>query len=110
MRRVVCALMLVALTGCSVLDRTHEIADVTEGETIALGKMEGQGHVYMLTVIGEGHIDGTAEVSLSSRTETLSGEVRFEWYTDWYTDSATIHYTPLDVEGGHLTLRYRFES
>ena len=102
--------MLLALTGCGVGQRTHEIADVTEPEAIQLGKREGQGHVYMLTVIGEGYIEGTAEISLSHRKEALSGEAWFEWFTDWYTDSATIHYTPLDVEGGHLTLRYRFES
>jgi hypothetical protein len=108
--------LLVLLVGCGVKKQTHPIADVTKPETITLKKTTSQGNIYSMTVVGKGHLDGTAEIVLilngkPFETENLSGEVHFIWAGDWYSDSAQIEYKPSSsVKSGNLSLQYWFED
>jgi hypothetical protein len=114
-RLITCFAVVVALSGCGVRNRAHDVADVTKPETLILTKSSGQGPIYSLTVIGSGKIHGTAEITLilnggPYKTETLSGSVKSRWGGDWYSDQAEIQYTPTSVTGGNLTLKYKFSD
>ena len=108
-------IVLAFLMGCSGNDQIYNIADVTKPETIKLKKASSQGNIYSLTVVGKGHLDGTAEIALilngkPYKTESLSRDIDFKWSGDWYSDSAKIEYNPSSVKRGNLSLQYKFED
>ena len=115
MKRI-CVLALIAiLVGCSGNNQAYNIADVTKSETITLKKISSQGNINSMTVVGKGHLDGTAEIVLivngkPYKTGSLSGDVDFRWGSDWYSDSAQIEYKPSSVKSGNLSLQYKFED
>lgn len=101
------------ITGCGIKSQTHEIVDTTKAEEVVLKKKGGQGSVHSLIVLGEGNIDGDAEVSLilngiPDKSEQLKGPVNFKWDRDWYSGQAEIRYKPGMVKSGNLRLEYRF--
>jgi hypothetical protein len=108
----------VALAGCGRGFRTVTISDASQPASFVLGKETGQGHIHYLTVIGDGGIDGAAEISLvgtgtpceTVKTERLSGRIHYSWNTEWYQDTAEIRYVPASVTTGTARLRYRFKD
>ncbi len=90
------------------------ITDVRQPETLLLTDPEVD-LPHAITIRGSGEIDGHATISLMydgkpDRTEQLSGSVEFEWGGDWYDESAEVRYEPNDVQGGHVTLHYKFHD
>ncbi len=115
MKKTFAFVLLVVVIGCGVVKQTHSVADVTKPETITLKKQSSQGSIHSMSVVGKGHLDGTAEIVLilngkPYKTEHLSGDVDFQWGGDWYSDSAKIEYKPSSVKNGHLSLQYKFED
>ena len=88
---------------------------VTKAQTTTLKRNTGHGHIHYLTITGSGEIHRAAAISLMEngkpyRTEKLSGPVKFQWQTDYYSDTADIRYEPKAVTGGNLRLEYRFKD
>lgn len=116
MKKIVTCIVIVALVaGCGSGGRTHDLADVTQSETIVLKKSTGQGAIHSLTLRGSGEIHGDAEITLilnggPYKTEKLSGKIDFRWDGDWYSDEAEIRYTPKSVTGGSLKLKHEFHD
>lgn len=115
MKKIVAITLLAFLVGCGGKSQTCRVADVAKPETITLTKRSSQGNVHSMTIVGKGHLDGAAEIVLilngrSYKTEKLSGDVDFKWGCDWYSDSASIEYTPLSVKAGQVNLYYWFDD
>lgn len=93
--------------------QTYKVSDVTEPETIIVHKKKTQGNVHGITILGKGNLEGEATISLilngaPYKKEYLSGNVDFKWGGDWYSDSAEIRYTPIEVTSGSLKLKCQF--
>jgi hypothetical protein len=115
MNKILLIVLMAVVVGCNQCKQTYSIAEVTKSKTIVLNKLSSQGHIHGISIVGNGHLDGTAEIVLilngkSYKVETLSGGVNFKWGGDWYSDSATIEYKPSSVKRGYLKLEYRFED
>ncbi len=116
MRHSIYALFIVCLllSSCDRYDQKVSIFDVTKTEVLIL-KSDKKGKVISLKVLGDGVLRGKAHLSLMLngkpyKTEMLTGNIKFEWGGDWYADSATIIYSPVNVNAGNLSLRYRFKT
>jgi len=101
-------LSAVFIVGCS---KAVEIENVAAPETIVLQSNNQTPH--RIKISGKGKIEGTAHISLMLegkpyKTEELSGDVRFEWANDWYSEEAVVEYKPGNATSGNLTLRYDF--
>jgi hypothetical protein len=112
---IICFAIVVLVIVFRIVDRTHNLADVTKPETIILKKKAEQGAIYSNSIIISGEINGNAEISLilngaPYKTEKLSGKVEIHWGGDWYADEVEIRYTPTLVTGGSLKLRYDFND
>jgi len=115
MKKIVAITLLALLVGCSGKNQTCSVVDVAKPETITLAKLSSQGNIHSITIVGKGRLDGTAEIVLilngkPYKTEKLSGDVDFKWRADWYSDSASIVYTPSSAKAGNVNLHYRFED
>ena len=115
MRNVLAIISIALLAGCSGNSQEYNIADVTKPETITLQKVRSQGNIHSITVVGKGHLDGSATIVLilnrkPYKTESLSGDVGFSWGGDWYSESAKIEYQPSSVKSGKLSLQYKFKD
>jgi len=115
MKKIHLFVLLAFVFGCSQGKQTHSIADVTKSEIVVLNKLSSQGNIIGISIVGNGHLDGSAEILLilngkPYKTEIISGNVKFQWGGDWYSDSATIEYKPSSVAGGHLSLQYKFKD
>jgi hypothetical protein len=115
MKKILLLVFLAGVVGCSQNKQTLSIADVTKSKTIVLNKLSNQGNIHGISIVGNGHLDGSAEIFLilngkSYKVETLSGDVNFKWGGDWYSDSATVEYKPSSVKSGHLKLQYDFKD
>lgn len=115
MKNLLSSLVLVTLVAGCGDNKTYEVSDVTQPETIVLEKESKQGKIHSWSVVGDGKIDGDAEIVLMLngepyQTEKLSGAVDFQWSGDWYSDEAAIMYTPTSVTDGSLSLNYKFND
>lgn len=115
MQQTLVLILLMLCVGCGNGRQTHKIADVKKAESITLNKASSQGDVHFLTVVGEGTIDGSAELIMFEngkpyKTEALSGKVDFTWQGDCYTDSVKVEYKPTSVTKGNLNLLYQFKD
>jgi len=68
-----------------------------------------------MRIRGSGRLDGEAEIVLMLngkpyKTEKMKGNIKFTWGGDWYADSITLIYRPLNVESGILILEYWFND
>jgi hypothetical protein len=115
MKNLLSSLVLVTIVAGCGGNRTYDLSDATQAETIILEKESKQGYIHSWSVAGDGNIDGEAEIVLMLNgnpyhTEKLSGAVDFEWSGDWYSDEAEIIYTPTSITGGSLSLSYKFND
>ncbi|MEM7579779.1 MAG: hypothetical protein ACFB02_10355 [Mastigocoleus sp.] len=105
---------MIFLVGCAGAKQTYKITDVTKESTIILRNNGSQQNVSYILISGEGNIDGEAEISLilddkPYKTERISGNAKFSWNGDWYSEDAKIEYKPSSVKGGDLNLEYQFK-
>jgi hypothetical protein len=62
-----------------------------------------------LTLGIQGHLDGTGYVYAANwPTQVLSGAVHWKVYHDWFETNCVIHYHPVGVRSGSLTIQYEF--
>lgn len=89
------------------------VRDVRHAESLILGQESGNSHPWGIWIEGSGHVDGEATISLllhgqPYKVERVRGRVEFEWGGDWYAETATVRYEPVNVRSGTVVLRYRF--
>jgi len=68
---------------------------------------------YGLLIMGKGYLNGQARIALLLdgkvyQTETLSGNVKFQWRKQWQNNRAIIRYQPLSVTDGNLKFSVTF--
>ena len=104
---VVVLVGLVAAIALSPGWQTHEIADVTQEFDIALSALSD--NVSGISIWVTGQIDGNAEISAPDwDRQFVFGKVGFRAYHDWFDRDCHLHYRPLGVKSGTLTVRYQF--
>jgi hypothetical protein len=106
---VVCA---VALVGCKAGSRSGSvpITDVTKTNALILvSDYSGvAGDVPSgIALHVQGRLDGTAYVYAGNwETTRLSGVVNWRIYHDWFQTNCVLHYVPVSVQSGELTVDY----
>ncbi|MBE9114350.1 hypothetical protein IQ249_00415 [Lusitaniella coriacea LEGE 07157] len=98
---------------CDSYENSASVSDVTKEEVIVLETTKKSEDISSINIKGRGQIDGEATIVLMLngepyKTETLKDEVQFSWDGDWYSNTAEIRYTPVQVNSGDLTLEYSF--
>ena len=112
--RITLTILLLVL-GCRQNFQTYEILDVTKQEIVTLNKVNSEGNVHGLSIVGKGYLEGTAEIIIflnekPYKIESLSGNVNFSLGGDWYSESVKVEYKPLSVQSGVLALEYKFKT
>ncbi|KYC44080.1 hypothetical protein WA1_02760 [Scytonema hofmannii PCC 7110] len=107
--------LLYLLTSCSVPYQTVRIKDVRKLENINISKASSQGNIHSISIRGTGKLDGTANIGLIVdgklyKSEKAHNSINFKWDNDWYSNTAVIRYSPIDVKSGELTIDYRFHN
>ena len=106
MRILLIFLSLVTLLGCKGRG-TIAVSDVTATNTFTLTSRGGS--ISGLTLHVRGHLDGTGYIYAGNwDTQALSGAVDWTIYHDWFETNCVLHYDPLGVHTGTLTIQYEF--
>ena len=102
---IIC-LMLLTSCGCYRRQST-QIPDVTKTNSMVLTPRGPKGSYLELHV--HGHIKGSATLSGSwLRTQTISNTVDFKLNGDHYETNTVLVYSPTAVQGGTLSVDYKF--
>jgi hypothetical protein len=87
--------------------QSYVIADVSRASDISLSAPSEK--VSGVSVWVTGQIDGKAEIWAASwDRQIVSGQVNCRAYHDWFDRDCQLHYEPLGVHSGTLTVRYQF--
>jgi hypothetical protein len=87
--------------------------DMTRPQVIELHKKPGQRLICSMGVRGSGGLNGNARIVLMLngapyKVADMEGKISFSWGGDWYADSMELHYQPINVRSGELTIKYYF--
>ena len=97
---------LFAMPSCS-RPRTTHVPDVTQTNVLALST--SQQSVSGISLHIRGRLDGKAHVVAGNwEKHTLSGTVDWQVYHDWFEPTCALHYEPVAVTSGSLTVEYEF--
>ena len=102
-------MLVVLLVGCSKScpPLVAIVSDATQ--TNALRLTCSRQNVSGLTLHVRGYLDGTGHVFAGNwETQALSGTVDWKIYHDWFQPSCTLHYHPVNVRRGSLSIEYEF--
>jgi hypothetical protein len=89
------------------------IADASRSTVLKIRAEPGKGNVVTLGIRGSGFVEGKSRITLilndrPEKSADLSGEVSFEWVSDWYSPEAEIRYESSGARGGQLRIQYNF--
>ena len=112
MKNIIVTLSMILLASCTKYDQKYIVHNTSKPQTIILKNREGI-NVTSISIKGYGHIDGNAQIILMLngkpyKSENISGNIKFKWSSDWYSNDATIIYTPQNVTTGNLIIEYNF--
>ncbi len=98
---------------CVKYDQRLEIKDLQKPRVINLHKKPNQGTICSMGIRVSGMVNGEAQITLMLnetpyKTTKMNGTVNFTWGGDWYSNSMELHYQPLKVDSGSLTIEYHF--
>jgi hypothetical protein len=108
MRTFLAIIGTMVLLGCSgrgpVVIFVSEVAATNSFTLIA-----DHGSVSGITLHVQGLLDGTGYVYAANwPTQVLSGPIDWKVYHDWFETNCVIHYHPVGVSTGRLTIQYEF--
>lgn len=93
-------------TACSRSGSTN-VPDPTKKSVITLRSSIAEPNGITIKITGK--IDGSAVVHADNWEKvSISGEVEWQIYKDWFEPSCDIHYEPSGVTTGSLTIDYTF--
>jgi hypothetical protein len=85
------------------------ISDATQTNALCLVSPHRGGFVSGLTLHIQGHLDGTGYVYAANwPTQALSGAIDWRMYEDYFQNSCVVHYHPVGVRTGSLSILYEF--
>ncbi len=110
---VLVALCFVAVAIALFLDNTQtiKVTEVKKKTTITLNAPRKAKLIHGINLRIFGNLKGSATVSIGDRPPqniASSFDVRYEG--DWYSPTCEVHYTPLEVETGSLSIQYEFRE
>jgi len=102
------------LTACDKSNQQFIVNDVSKSQDIFL-ESHKSGNVHSLTITVTGDITGNSEIALMAgekpyKLENITGKVNVTWGGDWYSEKATIRYTPKNASDGKLVIDYKFNT
>jgi hypothetical protein len=99
--------LLAAISGCERSGKLR-VADVTQSQSFPVKARSSSPTGITLHV--KGHLDGTAFVYIQSHAkESLSGDVDWKVYHDWFEQECEISFEPGSAASGSLEISYVFD-
>ena len=108
---VLVALCFVAVAIALFLDKTQTIkfTEVKKKTTITLTAPPKAKLIHGISLRIYGNLKGSATVSIGDRPpEKIADSFDLKYDGDWYSPTCEVHYTPIEVETGSLSIQYEF--
>ena len=114
MRYIRTLLFLLLILSCSKYDRRIIVPVFSKSQKIVL-KSDNKENITSINIHISGHLDGEAKLVLMLnkkpyKTKIISGNIDFIWDGDWYSNSASIIYKPIDTAKGEIEITYEFNE
>ena len=114
MRCIRIILVTLLLASCSKYNQKIIVPVSSKSQKIIL-KSNNEGNIYSINIRCSGYVDGEAKIMLmlnekSYKTKNISGNISVIWGGDWYSDSATIIYKPINANKGEIEVEYKFNE
>ncbi len=110
---VLVTLCFVAVAIALFLDKTQtiKVTQVKKESTITLNAPPKAKQIHGISLRIFGNLKGSATVSIGDRpAEKIEDSFDLKYDGDWYSLTCDVHYTPIEVETGSLSIQYEFRE